>query len=118
MQHVRSAYLFLFIYVIAQGHVKKYPGLSSVAEWQQKKKRAGGLFFTELHLVGARKKYAQTRSTVVWYNIFNAITLFINITIYKKSCVYTHVCISCQYEFVFSKWPTFVKISRRTDRRK
>jgi hypothetical protein len=42
------------------------------------------LFFTESYLVGAQKKYAQTPSTVVLYNIFNAITLFINITIAKK----------------------------------
>jgi hypothetical protein len=39
------------------------------------------LFFTESYLVGARKKYAQTPSTVVLYNIFNAITLSIDITI-------------------------------------
>jgi hypothetical protein len=32
----------------------------------------------------ARKKYAQKRNTVVGYNIFNAITLFINITIAKN----------------------------------
>jgi hypothetical protein len=71
-------------------------------QWQQKKPvRAGGFLknFTESYLVGALKKYAQTCSIVVWYNIFNAITLFINIA---KAQV--------QYELVFSKWPTIVKI--------
>jgi hypothetical protein len=53
------------------------------------------------------EKYAQTCSTVVWYNIFNAITLFINITIAKAQAQY-HT--RCQYELVFSKWPTIVKI--------
>ena len=33
--------------------------------------------FYSPYLVGAWKKYAQTRNTVVWYNIFNVITLFI-----------------------------------------
>ena len=58
--------------------------------------RAGGRilknFFTELHSVGARKKYAQTCSTVVWYNILNAITLFINITIAKAQVQYHTHC--------------------------
>ena len=61
------------------------------------KNREGGLilflFFTESHLVGARNKYAQTRSTVVWYNIFKAITFFSNITIYKRA-VSLHTCVS------------------------
>ena len=69
--------------------------------------RAGGFKknFTESYLVGALKKYAQTCSIVVWYNIFNAITLFINIA---KAQVQYHT--RCQYELVFSKWPTIVKI--------
>jgi hypothetical protein len=38
--------------------------------------------------VGAWKKYAQTCSTVVWYNIFNAITHFINITRPKRNIIH------------------------------
>jgi hypothetical protein len=53
----------------------------------EKTVRAGGYIFyflpNHIYIVGARKKYAQTHNTVVWYNIFNAITLFINITIAK-----------------------------------
>jgi hypothetical protein len=41
------------------------------------------------------------------YNIFNAIALFINITIAKAQVQY-HTC--CRYELVFSKWPTILKI--------
>ena len=40
--------------------------------------------------------------TVAWYNIFNAITLFIN----PKRNIMHVVKIRCQYELVFSKWPT------------
>ena len=49
------------------GHVKKYPGLSSVAA--EKSCAGRWIFFYESHLVGAQKKYPQTCSTVVWYNI-------------------------------------------------
>ena len=58
---------------------KKYPSLSSVAA--EKTRARGRICF-----------FAQTRRIVAWYNIFNAITLFINITIAKAQAQYHARC--------------------------
>ena len=64
------------------GHVKIYPDLPSVAA---EKTRADFFFYPRITFSRyARENYVQTRNTVVGYNIFNAITLFINITIAKN----------------------------------